>query len=727
MNPIQILGRPARDRAQARAAAVVLLAGLAVAVAPRARAQSGSIDPKFDPRHLAAPPLHAIRPVTPQRFKLGNGMTVFLLENHDLPIVAGEIDVRSTPTWIPDDKVGLGTITGEVIRSGGTATHSGDWLDDRLAAVGASIETNIGLDLASARFRCLRDDAPEVIGLFTDVVRHPAFPADKIELAKVSLRHAIASRNDEMIPLLVRVAGKAVYGASSFWARQPEYATVEAVTAEDCAGLYRKAFEPSRMVLAVYGDFSSADMKKRLERELGAWKGNGGAAPALPPTPAETRARLVFAPKEDVTQSGIILSNPGFRADDPDYPAMDVLQTALGGGFQSRLVNRIRTERGLAYATGAAAGEDYQKPGVFIAYSLTKSESTMVALDLLRDEVRKVTQAPLTDEELQIAKESVLNTFVFHFEEPSSVLFRDAFFEVAGYPQDFLQKYQQGVQAVTAAGVLEAARRKLHPDQMVAIVVGKEKDFDRPLDSAGLPVERVDLAIPPPPSKVKAGVATDASRAGGQALLRKAAELAGGSKAWADVRTVTMDQDQTLSMQGQSIAISSHVAWQLPDHWVAVQKLPMGEMKQGFDGTAGWMSAMGQVQDQPKVAEQVRERYERSFFRLFGHPESYELQELEPQTVDGVSYRTALVKSELVHDWTLFFSPDGSLARMESQGEGPQGPARLTEIYGDWKAEAGLSYPHASKVLVDGKPLLEGKVVAITLNSALEATAFQKP
>ncbi len=479
------------------AAAIALLA--LTASAP-AHAQK---DAKWDPRHLSTSPLRRVEVPALARMTLPNGMTVLLLENHDLPRVTGRLDVRMSPVWIPDARVGLGTITGDAMRSGGTATHGGDWLDDRLAAIGASLSTDLSVDMASADFDCLSENLDEVVGLFADVLRHPAFPPDKIELAKVGLRQAIASRNDEMIPLLVRVAHQAVYGKASPYARQPEYATVDAVTREDCVKLHRAAFEPTRAALAIYGDFRSEPLKKRLEEQLGDWKGAGVALPPAPPTPESSRARLVFAPKEDVTQSGILLTHLGFRADDPDFPAMDVYQMALGGGFQSRLVKRIRSARGLAYATGAVAGEGYPRPGVFMAYSLTRGDSTMTALDLLRDEVRKSTAAPFTADELDAAKQSVQNAFVFNFEQPSSVLFRAAYYQVFGYPQDFLDRYQKGLEGVTAAATLEAARRKVHPEAMIAVVVGKEKDFDRPLESYGLPVERVDIRIPPPPATKK--------------------------------------------------------------------------------------------------------------------------------------------------------------------------------------------------------------------------------
>ena len=709
-----------------RTIAGAVLAALLLAAVPGVT--HAQLDPKYDPKKLVTPPLRRVQTVTPERVVLGNGLVVFLLENHDLPVVRGQVSVRSTPSWIPDDKVGLGSITGDVMRSGGSARHPGDALDDRLAAIGASIRASVGADIASASFRCLSDNAEEVLGLFAEILREPSFPDEKIELARVGLRRAIAGRNDEMLPMLVRVASEAVYGKGSPYARKPEYATVEAIRRADCVQLHAQVFEPGRMVLAVYGDFKSADMKRVLKAALGDWRGTGGVAPALPPSPAPGPARLVFAPKEDVTQSGMVLTHLGFRADDPDYPAMDVFQTALGGGFQSRLVNRIRTERGLAYGTGARAGEDYQRPGVFVAYCLTRSDSTLMALGLLREEVRKSVAAPFTDEELQRAKESVQNQFVFNFEQPSDVLFRAGFFEAIGYPQDFLERYQKGLEIVSAQSVLEAAKRKVHPDQMVAVVVGKERDFDSPLTSAGLPVERVDISIPPPPSKLAVGAATPEAMAKGREWLVRAAEIAGGSSAWAAIKTASLDEDQQISMQGQSMNLKATTRWALPDRRRVVRQLPMGEMIEGTDGKVGWMSMMSQVQDQPGALDNTRQSWERSLYRLFGHPEQVQIQALpEPQIVDGTSYRVAFVKSDVIKEWTLGFAPDGRLARMEFQAKGQAGPAKAVVTLSDWRVTEGVQFPHGTQMLLDGKPFLDSKISAVRFDSALPESLFSKP
>jgi hypothetical protein len=440
--------------------------------------------------------------------------------------------------------------------------------------------------------------------------------------------------------------------------------------------------------------------------------------------------KIVYAPKEDVTQSGIIVAQPGSRCSDPDYPAMTVLEQALGGGFSSRMFSHIRTQRGLAYATGAASGADYQRAGVFMAYSLTQSESTLTALGLVKDEVRKITEAPLTPQELDIAKQAVVNGYVFNFADPSQTLFRAAYYEAVGYPADFLQTYQKSLDAVTAQSVLDAARHKIQPEAQVTIIVGKEKDFEHPLASTGQVVERMDITIPPPPSKLGKVSASPAAKQQAAKWLADAATAAGGAKAWAAVHSVTEATDANVSLMGQSLAVTATESWRFPDHKVATQKLPFGEIQTGLDGTAGWMSGMGQLQDNPKAAEENEKEWERSLWRLFSNPGAVELTALEaPEVVDGVSYRAAALTGAKTTDLAVLFTADGKLAGFAYQdaGSGQMGPARVTEIYSAWSAEGAIQYPHAMKILRDGKPFLDGKVTSIQLNPTLADAIFKKP
>ena len=683
----------------------------------------------YDPKRIVTPPIGKIAAVKPERFVMPNGSVVFLLEDHDLPRVSGVAYFPSSPSLVSANKAGLGGITGQVMRTGGSKAHGGDYLDDHLAAIGAAINSGITNDQANSGFRCLTENTAEVIGLWSEVMRSPAFPAEKLDLAKVGARQGIASRNDELTNILIRSAGEAVYGKSSPWVQQPEYATIEAISPADLEKLHEHVFVPERAVFAIYGDFKSADMKKLLLARFGDWSKSGTPAPVLPPVPTSVAPKLYYAPKLDVTQSGIVVAQMGSKANDPDYAAMQVLEMGLGGGFASRMFNLIRTQRGLAYGTGANAGTEFRRPGVFLAYSLTKSESTMVALDLVRQEVRKVTEAPFTAAELSVAKDAVVNGFVFNFEDPSQTLFRAASYESMGYPQDFLQTYQKSLEGVTAQSVLEAAKRKITPDAQVVIIVGKEADFDRKLETAGLPVERLDISIPPPPSKNAGMVASPAAVQKGHALIVAAANAAGGAAEWAKVKTVSTAAEATISLQGQSLGVSMEEHWSLPNKQLSKQKLPFGEVSQGFNGKTGWQSAMGQIQEDAKAGDEIVKDYEKSLWRLFSDA-TLELVALDkPETVEGVDYAAALVTGAKTQDLAVLFDSSGKLAGLAYQdaGSGQMGPARVSQLYSDWQAEGAIQYPRAMKMLRDGKPFIEAKLTSLKVNPALADAMFEKP
>jgi zinc protease len=469
---------------------------LAIAIAAVAIAAP---DTRFDPHSFTAPPLRPLQVPTPDRTVLPNGTVVFLLEDHRLPVVSGTAYFPSSPSLIADGQVGIEELTGDAMRRGGTATHPGDVLDDRLAALGATISTSLDAELGYAGLRCQSEDVDEVVGLFADLLQHPAFPDRKLALAKLSLHQQVASRNDEILPIADRLARVAVHGEHSPWARIPEHATVDAVDTAACRDLWARVFVPERMVLAFYGDFRTADLKKRLTAAFAGWRPSGTPAPRFPAVADRVHPRLLFAQKDDVTQSVLLVTGPGLRVDAPDAAAMDVVEQALGRGGQSRLDRHIRAQRGLAYSTGAAAGEEYLRPGEFMAWSLTRNDSALTALGLLRQELRGISQAPLDSEEFLAAKQSVENQLVFNFEQRSAVLFRAAYYEVLGYPADFLARYQRSLAAVTRETAFAAARARIQPDEMGVVVVGNAKQFERTLQSVGLPVTKVDIRIPPGP------------------------------------------------------------------------------------------------------------------------------------------------------------------------------------------------------------------------------------
>ena len=201
--------------------------------------------------------------------------------------------------------------------------------------------------------------------------------------------------------------------------------------------------------------------------------------------------------KDDVNQSNIYLGHIGGLRSDPDYFALIVMNRILGGGFTSRLFRNVRSREGLAYSVFGSYSANYDYPGEFYVGCQTKSESTVKAIRAMLREVEKMKDSEVTDEELALAKDSFLNSFVFNFDTTGEIVNRLMTYEYYGYPSDFLMKIKQNVEKVTKADVLHVARKHLKPDQVQILAVGRPDDFDEPLSTLG-PVNEIDITIPTP-------------------------------------------------------------------------------------------------------------------------------------------------------------------------------------------------------------------------------------
>lgn len=453
-----------------------------------------------DYRQLKYPQLQEIKIPEVTRVTLPNGMQLLLLEDHELPLISLSARIRTGSIFEPAGKVGLADITGEVMRTGGTPTMTGDEIDEALEAMAASVETGIATDYGWASLSVLTEDVDQTLGIMADVLMHPAFPPDKIELAKIQHRSAISRRNDEPDEIASREFAKLIYGPDSVYARHTEYATIDAITRDDLVAFHKRFFGPNAVMAAVWGDFQTDEMVKKIERAFAGWEKVDGAA--LPPATVDYdyvhTVNLVARP--DLNQSNILLGHIGGLRSDPDYFAIVVMNQILGGGFTGRLFKNVRSRQGLAYSVFGTYDTDYAHSGTFSLGCQTKSESTVQAIGAITSEVEKMRQAEVTDEELKLAKESFLNSFVFNFDTEGEIVTRLLTYQYYDYPADFLFQTRERVEKVTKADVLRVAKKHLHPDKVQILVVGNPEAFDKPLKTLG-EVNAIDVTILPPAQK----------------------------------------------------------------------------------------------------------------------------------------------------------------------------------------------------------------------------------
>jgi zinc protease len=448
-------------------------------------------------KQIPIPQLPAFHPQEPKRIQLPNGMIIFLQEDHELPTIDGVARIRGGSRAEPANKVGLMDLYGEVWRTGGTKTETGDQLDDYLEIRAAKVETGSNDDSTTISLSCLKDDFNDVFKVFAELLRAPEFRDDKLDLAKREAYDGISRRNDDVSDVAHREAAKLAYGPNNPYARVPEYATIAAVTRQDLIDWHQTYAHPNNIIIGIVGDFDSAKMETKLRDAFGSWeKGPAAKKPEIHFEPAKPGYYLIN--KEDVNQSNIRMVGLGTTRDNPDYFAIEVFNEAFAGGFASRLVQSIRTAQGLAYSVGGGIGTRFDHPGILQLALGTKSSTTIESIRALYQQVDELNSRPVTDDEIKRAKDSILNAFVFNFDTPDKVLRERMAYEFYGYPADFLERYRAGIEKVTTADVARIVPKYLHKDQLAVLVVGNSAQFDKPLSTLGA-VKEIDISIPPPP------------------------------------------------------------------------------------------------------------------------------------------------------------------------------------------------------------------------------------
>lgn len=453
---------------------------------------------------IPIPPLGDFHPRQPKRIELPNGLVMFLQEDHELPFINGSILIRGGSRDEPANKVGLVSLYGQTWRTSGTQTVSGDHLDDQLEAKAASVETSGGLASTSLRWSCPKGDFNSVFATSIDLLLHPAFKADKLELAKRQIDTGIARRNDDAGALANREAIQLAYGRTSPYAREPEFTTVAAVTLADFEAWHRRTVVPNGMIVAVSGDFDPAVMEAKLRAAFGPLQ-RGLVFERTRAESSEAKPGVYFVEKADVDQTNVVLVGQGTERSNPDYYALSVMNEIFSGGFGSRVTQDIRTRLGLAYSVGGSFGAAYDHPGVFYVEAGTKSESTVAATKALLDEVGKLRTQPASADELRRAKDQVLNSFIFHYDSPDKTLAEQVTLAFYGYPSDFLEKYKTGIEAVTSADISRVANRYIHPEKLAILIVGNSTEIAPPVSELGK-VTQLDVTIPPPPAEANAAL-----------------------------------------------------------------------------------------------------------------------------------------------------------------------------------------------------------------------------
>ncbi len=416
-------------------------------------------------------PAKALQVATPETAQLANGLTLILSPRKGLPVVAANLVVRTGSDANPVETPGLANFTVSMLDQG-TVARGAVQIANEIAQLGATVGTNSSMDASIVTARSLKKNFPAALELAADVTLHPSFPAAEIERQRSSRLGQLAQQRENAGVLAGRIVASALYGD-----RHP-YGYTEIGTEASVRGVMRDAmltfwkqnFVPNNAALVVAGDITMAELRPLAEKVFGTWQRGTPAQPSLA-SAAAAQARVIIVDRPGAPQTQVRVATIGVPRSVPEYHALSVMNTALGGLFSSRINMNLREEHGYTYGAGSAFAFR-RGAGPFQVVSGIRTDVTAPAVSEILKEIRGITEAPMKADEIQRAKDSITQSLAGDFETGAGAAGSFSTLYVYGLGLDYYTHVNDQVNAVTVAQALAAAKKYLAPDRMVVIAVG---------------------------------------------------------------------------------------------------------------------------------------------------------------------------------------------------------------------------------------------------------------
>jgi outer membrane lipoprotein-sorting protein len=437
--------------------------------------------------------------------------------------------------------------------------------------------------------------------------------------------------------------------------------------------------------------------------------------------------------KDDITQAYVYFIGQGVKRDTPDYYALNVMNEIFSGGFSGRLMNDIRTARGLAYNVGGGIGTDWDHPGLFRVSAGTKSGTAIEALNAIRTEISDLTTKPFTAAEIEDAKQTLLNAFIFTRDAKSKILGQRIDLEFYGYPADWYDRYVSGIEKVTAADVERVAKKYIAPSQLAVLVVGNEKDYDKPLSSLGA-VTPIDITIPEanvapkPAADGSKPPATPAARDtnAGLALAKKVQDFVGGKAKIDAVQAVHSAGTMKTKTPGGEIEMEIDTLVRYPDTRRTVMKMPMGEVTMVSTPEGAFVNTPMGVQDLPssqRDAQKAEARFDMLNVLKNVDKPGYTFAVTGTEKVDNVDAAVLEITTDgSTVKWWIDPATGRPLRRTSKSRQGET----LTTV-GDWKTFGGLQFFTTFASTANGEQIASGTLTTVEVNPVVDPKLFEKP
>jgi len=437
--------------------------------------------PVIHPDLIKYPPLKFSLP-EPARITLNNGITLYVMEDHELPLLNISAVIRTGSAYDPAGKEGLADITGNVMRIGGTTHRAGSAIDSELDYMAATISFSMGKGQGMATLSVLKKDMEKGLKIFSDIMINPVFEKTKLDLAKELKTEGLKRIYDNPQQLAFREFVRLIYRGTPR-GRFPSIDSIDRITRDDLVQFHKNFFFPRNIMMAVTGDITKDEAVSLINHYFGGWNVTGSVATV--PVPERSLERSINCASKDSPQSIVINGYVTPGKGDPDYYSLVILDFILGsGGFRSRITSEVRNNLGLAYSAGSfySAHSEY---GIFAAYAMTKTSSTVQALSAIKTILHDVIKTKVTKDELAWAKKSINNNFIFSFSSVGKVAMQQMMLEYQKLPEDFLISFRDRINGVTSQDLQRVAERYLTDRYETIFVLGNKKKFDKSLSIFG--------------------------------------------------------------------------------------------------------------------------------------------------------------------------------------------------------------------------------------------------
>ncbi|MGQ9571292.1 MAG: M16 family metallopeptidase [Thermodesulfovibrionales bacterium] len=418
--------------------------------------------------------IHEVYAIDVNKKTLQNGLVVLHSESHNLPIVMVTLLIKASPLNEPREKAGLANLTAELLTEG-TKNRSSIEISEEIEFIGASIDVTVFNDYTTISLSVLKKDVEKGFELFSDILLNPIFPEEEIKRKKMLLKGILKNREEDPAFLAERAFKKEVFGDHPYGRlTEGSVDTLDAIKRDDLNSFYTGYFLPNNSILSVAGDLTEEELNSLIERHLKNWKKS--TLPSIVNRKVNVnRIKKTVQIDRDLTQANILLGHIGISRDNPDYYAVAVMNYILGGGgLSSRLMQKIREEKGLAYDVNSAFIYN-KETGLFQIEVQTKNETANSVISEIINQINNIRQNPVSDMELSEAKSYLTGSFLRRLDTHRGIADFFALVEFYNLGLDYVEKYSSYINSITREDILRVAQKYLDAENYIIVVVADKK------------------------------------------------------------------------------------------------------------------------------------------------------------------------------------------------------------------------------------------------------------